>query len=270
MTTSCTHRAFTLVELLVVIAVIAILAALLLPALTQSKAKAQRAVCQSNLRQMGVALNLYADEANQYPTSFRRLPAGRGSPNPLGSSISLWNAAILPHLGSNREVFNCPSFPLLFRWSQDPSSAGFHYPTNIEGNRPFCYAMNANGVSVANLGLVRASPPDGDTLMRKPADIVAPANMLAIGDDTSGTTNQPALNCVKLSRWGVFLDSYVQTWAGPSRPAMVGSVHSKGGNMAFLDGHVEWASWFKWVEFSDTAARHWNFDNQPHPDAWGR
>lgn len=57
-----TRRAFTLVELLIVIAIIAILAAMLLPALTRSKATAQRIKCLSNLHQLGIATQLYWDD----------------------------------------------------------------------------------------------------------------------------------------------------------------------------------------------------------------
>lgn len=59
-TTQCGKSAFTLVELLVVIAVIAILAALLLPALSQVKAQVRRTTCLNNLKQINLAFQLYA------------------------------------------------------------------------------------------------------------------------------------------------------------------------------------------------------------------
>lgn len=68
------NQAFTLIELLVVIAIMAILAALLLPALSSAREKGRRAVCLSNVRQIGVAIHLYA------PENEGRIPYGPKAP----------------------------------------------------------------------------------------------------------------------------------------------------------------------------------------------
>jgi prepilin-type N-terminal cleavage/methylation domain-containing protein/prepilin-type processing-associated H-X9-DG protein len=104
-------RAFTLTELLVVMAVIALLAALLLPALSPSKEAARSAACISNLHQVGVALQLYVDaNRNHLPIMRDRSTPDLPSTNALPSpdevlAAELGNTNVLRCLSDRAGIF---------------------------------------------------------------------------------------------------------------------------------------------------------------------
>ena len=101
------YRAFTLIELLVVIAIIAIIASILFPVFGKARENARRSSCQSNLKQIGLALAQYVQDFDEmYP-----IDAGNEdssfSATVIFSTVS-WTGKIQPYLKS-RQVFVCPS-----------------------------------------------------------------------------------------------------------------------------------------------------------------
>ena len=145
-------RGFTLIELLVVIGIIAILASLLLPALTRSKASAWETTCASNLHQLGIATRLYWDENND--NCFKWNCGSSGATNGgqtywfgwIGSgaegsrSLDLTAGVLYPYLQGS-PVRLCPSFgPALAQFKLKASEVVYGYGYNIylspTGNPP--------------------------------------------------------------------------------------------------------------------------------------
>lgn len=235
------RRGFTLIEMLIVIAIIGLLAALLLPALARGKSSAQSAACKSNLRQIGIALICYVHEEEFFP------PDRQDDPGLL--AIYGWPAHLLPNLSSNTTVFRCPATGTEIEWSKAPNGPQA-FPFNVTAYSRFSYGYNFMGVGGGWLGLGSAGQ------FRLPASKVAvPSEMIAIGD----------------SNGDGIADGDIEFRKPPSLLlplTPLGNRHRGGANVVFCDGHVEWAPQRKWIERKDEVARRWNNDNQPHPELW--
>ena len=207
--------AFTLIELLVVIAIIAILAALLLPALTSAKQRAWTTRCNSNLRQIGLGLKMFADDNGElYPESGGDIYWGAIDPETGKPS---WMEQIVSYVG-NTNVYDCP--------------ANIQLPPDMQG--PFNYFNGARAAFV----LVDAAVSVKGSLILFPSAYVLSGDTCGIPNTSPGEGPGGNFDPKDADK-----DDYTQNCVGGQvngSPWELWQVHSQGQNLLFGDGHTKW------------------------------
>lgn len=208
-------RAFTLIELLVVIAIIAILAAMLLPALSSAKQRAWTTTCNSNLRQIGIGLRLFADDNGEmYPESGGDIYWGTTD---AGTKLPSWMEQLFSNVG-NTNVYNCPG--------------NIQLPVDMRG--PFNYF---NGDRAAFILADTDSAVKGTRIMY-PSAYVLSGDTCGIPNVSSGEAPGGTFDPLDADK-----DDYTQNCVGGQvngSPYQLWQVHSKGQNVLFADGHSKW------------------------------
>jgi prepilin-type N-terminal cleavage/methylation domain-containing protein/prepilin-type processing-associated H-X9-DG protein len=221
-------RGFTLIELLVVIAIIAILAAMLLPVLAAAKQRAWTVACNSNLRQVGMAMRMYADDSDGFfPESGGTIFWGQTDPH---THLPGWTEQIISYV-QNTNLYRCPAnqqLPLSQR-------SAFNY---FNGARAaYVLADDDAAVDTSKIRYPSALVLSGDTLWSR------------IGSTDDADKDDYSQNCVGgMDNGFVYETSQGQTYEWEDWQA-----HSGGQNILFTDGH---AKWYKGYDASEMTFRY--------------
>jgi len=206
------RKAFTLIELLVVIAILGLLAALLFPVFVKVRESTRRTSCQSNLRQLALAMQQYvADDDGQYPLI-----------NSVHGGIPFnWQDAVFPYVKSEN-VFYCPDYPV------ELSSLSRRIPPNLLEFPGYGYNgrwLNTFQWSAATPRRITHAAGTQEAVLIQPATTWLNLENGWLTSDASGKIE--------------YLHSRPVTSSCGRHPTG-GTLHSGGGNYSFLDGHVKW------------------------------
>ena len=211
-------RAFTLIELLTVIAIIGILAAIIIPTVGKVRASAKSTQCLSNLRQIALAISLYPQDNKGY------YPRGGSNPSPDGTLVNYAKAVYpyIPNRGNTatgvitNKVFVCPSEALQPEAST-PGSVVQYTAT---------FALEAGSAASVATGLSGNGP-------RQVSSIINPSRTYLLLDGVPRSTSD--LSCDSSCTHNAALTDLQAT---PTTAVKISFRHNENINAAFVDGHT--------------------------------